>query len=273
MTLQQVNYLATLQPPPDDPTIIYVVRAIKLEPLTNSRSNEQRSTWAYEGRAYNTRRGVPLTTKWFNDNHMNSPWRKKTILLHENHWFRVAVRSRDKQSAKMHPRPQATTVRSSETERPPACLSDCLIKFFDHVGLTRCSAVFKSERHSNPNFGKCITMIRRMKKFGHKNLRPSSFDLCGLEDNVLYLFQIKASHEHTKDVDNTHAICVFNSKIFDANIEDPLDFNIPNLNACCVGGECWVFLGLCKIATFRPKKWVHRFIRRFIPNQLSVLNI
>ena len=106
-----------------------------------------------------------------------------------------------------------------------------------------------------------------MKKFQQQNLLTSSFDLCGLEDNVLYLFQIKASHEHTKDVDNTHAISVFNSKIFDANFEDPLDFNIPNLNACCLGGECWVFLGLSKIVAFRPKKSVRRFIRRFIASK------
>jgi len=255
LTLQQVNYLATLPPPPDYPKLIYVVRAIKLESLSGGRS-----TWKYEGRGYNTRHAVPLTSEWLNDNHMKSKWRHKTILRRENHWFRVAVKAKNKQTV----RPQATTVQSPETGRPPACIPDCLIKFFDHVGLTRCSAELKSKRDSDLTFGKCIEIIRGMNKFGHKNLVPKSFDLCGLEDNVLYLFQLKGTHKRTKDVDNTHASCVFNSKIFDANFEDPLLFNMPNLNACCVGGEDWVFLGLSKIATFRPKKSVRCFILKNI---------
>ena len=104
-----------------------------------------------------------------------------------------------------------------------------------------------------------------MKKFEHKNISVKSFNLGSLEDYVLYLFQIKAIHVHTRDIDNTHAVCVFNSKIFDANIEDPLDFNVPNINACCLGGKDWVFHRLSKIAVFKPKKAVHRlFLKKII---------
>lgn len=203
------------------------------------------------------------------DNHMEKNWRRKTVWRRPNYWFRVAVRSRDKQNPNTRPTPQPTTVQSPETERPPGCLSECLIKFLDHVGLTRCTAGLKATSGYKPNFGTCIRWMRHMKKFEHKNISVKSFNLGSLEDYVLYLFQIKAIHVHTRDIDNTHAVCVFNSKIFDANIEDPLDFNVPNMNACCLGGKDWVFHRLSKIAVFKPKKE----IRRLFLKKLSVLNI
>ena len=260
MTLRQVEYLATLTPPEDDPTIIYVIRGIRgKNPLPNGRYD-----WRYEGRGYNSRVARDLSNVWMNANYMDRAWRKKTVWRKPNYWFRVAVRSKDKQSPTTHPTPQPTTVQSPETERPPACLADCLIKFLDHVGLTRCTAGLKRTRGYKSDFGSCVRLMKHMKKFGHKKLAAKSFNLYSLEDYVLYLFQIQAVHVHTEAVDNSHAVCVFNSKIFDANMEDPLDFSIPNINACCLGGEDWVFHRLSRVAMFTPKKAVLRFILKKI---------
>ena len=203
------------------------------------------------------RRGQDLPLRWLDSNYMDRNWRRKTLWRKPNYWFRVAVRARDKQNRKAY-------LQLPTKERPPACLSDCLIKFLKHVGLTRSTAGLKATGGYKPHFGTCITKMRQTKKFRHKNISVKSFNLWNLEEYVLYLFQIQAIHVATKDVDNTHAVCVFNSKIFDANIEDPLDFNIPNLNACCLGGEDWVFNRLSKIAMFKPKKAVRRFIMKKI---------
>ena len=144
---------------------------------------------------------------------------------------------------------------------PPACTADCLIKFFDHVGLTSFRDKFKSERHKNPSFGRCTNIIRSMRKFGHHK-HGSCLDplRSGLKSHVLYLFQIRAVDIRTNDVDNSHSICIFNGLIYDANFDRPLDLNMTNLSIVCVGGSCWVYDKMVRCASFTPTKNVKRFI-------------
>jgi len=85
-----------------------------------------------------------------------------------------------------------------------------------------------------------------------------------LKDGVLYLFQIRAVHLLTKDVDNSHTLCVFNKTIYDANIDRSLELTRANLDICCVGGIAWVYDKAVRVAQFVPKKSVKRLIVKSI---------
>ena len=153
----------------------------------------------------------------------------------------------------------------TSTKTPRAsCITDCLTKFFDHVGLATYSDKFKSVRNSNPNMQRSSQIIRKMGKFGHRKcgskIINTQLRTGGLNSRVLYLFQIRAYHRFTGDVDNSHAVCVFNGLIYDANFDRPLDLNKPNMDRCCVGGDSWRFDMVVRCVTFTPTNNVAKFI-------------
>lgn len=292
MTERQTEYLLSLPPPEDEPDQIYLVRGYK----TNRKPND-RFNWVYEGRGYNCRDAEILDVSWMSEAGMDKIWRMRTVHRNPKHWFRVPVQAKRKtqfrkpvvtapiapkkrkktvvnacvalkKRKKQFPKPVVTTpmpkkaVQSLSTQRPAACTANCLIKFFDRVGLNTFRDRFRSIGDSSPSFPTCIRIMRKLKKFGHKNLHAKSFDPYRLEDNILYLFQLCATHVHTEKRDNTHAICVYNSLIYDANMSVPLDYNVANLNACCLGGEIWVFHHMSRIVTFTPTLNVNKFIAK-----------
>ena len=270
------------------PGLIYVVRGLT-RPVVTGRDST-RSTWVYVGRSYCSRDEEELDVLWLNRNHMGPEWRHATILRYPGQWFRVPVKSRTKPTPRLalYPSTPSKAIQSAlspsqsktiptalspsqskaiqsalppSQQDPPACTADCLIKFFDHVGLTSFRDKFKSERHKNPSFGRCTNIIRSMRKFGHHK-HGSSLDplRSGLKSHVLYLFQIRAVDIKTNDVDNSHSICIFNGLIYDANFDRPLDLNMTNLSIVCVGGSCWVYDKMVRCASFTPTKRVKRFI-------------
>ena len=194
---------------------------------------------------------------------MASKWRQKTIFKKPRHWFRVPVSAKDKQQSEalLHRSIPPKQLLSPKQQNLPACAADCLIKFFHHGGLIAFRDKFKSLRDCNPSLPECV---RKIAKFTHKRLSPKSFDLFHLEDNVLYLFQLSAIHVITGQRDNTHAICVFNSIIYDANMSELLEYNTTNLNACCLGGESWVFHYMSRIYTLTPTDRILRLILKNI---------
>ena len=282
LTKNQVKYLMTLPVPeeldvPKD--MIYIVRGVRKHPLPNNRWE-----WEYHGRGYNTRKYEILDTGWMGEHGMGSRWRAKTLHRDEKFWFLVPV------SAKVKPKLKPIIVRRSPSSKPDgllppipirrtkrqkkpkpifaACIADCLIKFFDHARMTLCSKKMKAiRRATNPSFGTCIQCVRSMKKFGHQKL-ISAFDPFhhGLKDDLLYLFQIRAQNIWTREYDNTHAICVHNMVIYDANNPALVDFNLPNLDDCCLGGELWRFDRVVNTAVFIPKPTVQRFIKKNLRN-------
>ena len=232
------------------PGFIYMVKAVKERQGDASRS--ERSDWVYKGKFYNMRGEETLALDWLSENHMTHTWRQRTILAHPNHWFRVPILASAKQSAGI------------QSSRSPSCIANCLIKFFDHVGLTRFSEAFKEVRGSVLHWHTYTNIMKRFKAFGHRNFNSSICPLrSSLDSHVLYLFQIRSVHEDTKEVDNSHAICVFNRLIYDANLENPLPVNKVNLDKCCVGDESWVYQFAVRCSRFQPSKKLKKFIQRY----------
>ena len=241
----------------EDQNLIYVVRAFMLTEGIGS----TRSTWLYLGRSYSSRFEHELDVQWLTENHMGRGWRHATILRYHNQWFRVPVNSSHKPTPRLEVYPSLPSKAIPTALPPPACTADCLIKFFDHVGLESFREMFKSKRDQNPGFGKCCNIMRKMGKFEHRNLGSSVDPLeSSLDNSVLYLFQIRAVNINTLDVDNSHAICIFNGLIYDANFDRPLDVNEINLDKVCVGDDSWVYDMMVRCARFRPTKKVKRFI-------------
>ena len=220
-----------------------------------------RSTWLYLGRSYSSRFEHILEVEWLTENHMGRGWRRATMLRYPNQWFRVPVKSSHKPTPRLEVYPALPSKAIPTALPPPACTADCLIKFFDHVGLESFRDMFESRRDQNPSFGKCCNIMRKMGKFAHRSLGSSVDPLeSSLTNSVLYLCQIRAVNINTRDVDNSHAICIFNGLIYDANFDRPLDVNEINLDKVCVGDDSWVYDMMVKCATFCPTKYVKRFI-------------
>ena len=246
------------------PGLIYMVKAVQERRGDADRS--ERSDWSYKGKFYNTRGEERLTLHWLYDNHMRDAWRRRTILAYPGRWFRVPILASAKQTAAIQSSrpPSAKQSAGIQSSRPPSCIAGCLIKFFDHVGLTRFSEAFKEVRGSILHWHTYVNIIKRFKAFGHHNCGSSICPLrSSLDSHVLYLFQIRSVHEDTKEVDNSHAICVFNRLIYDANLENPLPVNKVNLDKCCVGGKSWVYQFAVRCSRFQPSKKVKKFIQRY----------
>ena len=245
------------------PGFIYMVKAVKERQGDASRS--ERSEWVYKGKFYNMRGDETLAVDWLTENHMIPAWRQKTILAYPNRWFRVPILASAKQSTGIQSSrpPSAKQSAGIQSSRSPSCIANCLIKFFDHVGLTRFREAFKEVRGSVLPWHTYTNIMRRFKAFGHRNFNSSICPLrSSLDSHVLYLFQIRSVNEDTKEVDNSHAICVFNRLIYDANLKKPLPVNKVNLDKCCVGGKSWVYQCAVRCSRFQPSKKLKKFIQR-----------
>ena len=84
---------------------------------------------------------------------------------------------------------------------------------------------------------------------------------------VLYLVQIAAINATNKDIDNTHAICIFGGLIFDVNHDQPLVLTKQNLDNCCLGGDSWVFDHVSKLAVFSPSRDLLKKILKDFPSK------
>ena len=255
LTKKQADYISSLTPPQRN--YIYMVRG----------SRESRSSWFYEGKPYNSKKSETLSVEWLNENGMGRRWRRKTFQRNPNYWFRVPTTAKTKQCERIN---FAKMSNPNRKQCVAACTADAFIKFFDHDGLTMQRDVFISIRHTNPSFTKCCLKMRKLKKFCHtrpkKKIDPLKHQL---QDNVLYLFQIRAVHLSTKDLDNSHTLCVFNKTIYDANIDRALELTRANLDICCVGGGSWVYDKAVRVARFVPKKSVERLIVKSITSKRS----
>ena len=223
------------EPTEDTTTFVYQVRAYKDGTHESGRPN-----WIYVGRRFNQTREIFLTVEWLNDNHMKGPWRQRTILRKENYWFRVAV--------------EETT---HATQRG-GCIPLSIIKFYNHVGMVDLASRVET-RLSNgiKQWLSCINFIYRSGGFLMTKPALDVLDRVLLVEGkrkVLFVLQIAAGNETNQDIDNSHALCVFDGLIFDANHSDPLPLTKDNLNACCVGGPNWTFHHVSRARQFSPSK-------------------
>ena len=65
----------------------------------------------------------------------------------------------------------------------------------------------------------------------------------------VYLLQITSQLNGI--LDNSHAVVLYNGKLYDINHTIPLSLTKENVNLCCVGSE-WKFHSVCRVATFVP---------------------
>ena len=108
---------------------------------------------------------------------------------------------------------------------------------------------------------------------GFQNRKKTSVTFNPLRDakrTNLYFMQIRSRHVHTGDVDNSHAICIFDQLIFDVNIECPLRLNADNLDLCCLG-DLWVYDSPVRVEEFTPTTGVAKFIEKYLSLSLPIV--
>ena len=65
----------------------------------------------------------------------------------------------------------------------------------------------------------------------------------------VYLVQITS--QLNGRLDNSHAVVIYNRKLYDINHTIPLSLTKENVNLCCVGSE-WKFHSVCRVTAFVP---------------------
>ena len=252
--------------------VIYRVRGWR-----NTRSN-----WSYEGKSYAHRYTEWLTAEWLNDNTMTAKWRAATIHRKRKHWFEVPIMADKKQE------PRIANVDDGDVDNlvrfddvfddvalhlgdelhdqagltsGASCAAGCLLKFYEYAGLTQAKLLSRWASASRPQFGKCVAWVRGHKGFTQSKPEADTFNILTVDPTSMFFVQICAVHQQkSQSFDNTHSICVFNNLIFDFNMEDSLQLNKSNLDACCVGGSCWVYHHSSRVVCFTPKKTLSRYI-------------
>jgi len=226
--------------------VIYMVRAWKID----------RNRWVYEGKRYNSSTPEPLTAQWLNQFNMKKNWRKRTILKNPERgsfWYRVPV---------------SNNLKSI----PGGCVPISLIKFFNYIGQTNIAKRLTRQVHNCCSYGTCLNFMYTLGSFKKADVsEPVKVDpVKNVNRYNLYLLQICSIDTSYGYVDNTHAICIFDNQIFDANHDTSLDLNEANLNECCLGGDSWVFKHVSRGKEFTPKKngyvakWIlKRFFKKY----------
>ena len=233
-----------IRPKTEKRWVIYMVRGW--------RNDGNRDDWQYEGKSYNCFRAIPLPVEWFNEYGMDKHWRAKTFQKHPEFWFKVPV--------------SANLTSTEDLECAPASI----IKFCNFVGLDELTEKLRLHCRYGSSIGFCIHFLTRRKGFRRLKLKLNNFDpLFPKDQYVLYLVQIAAINTTNKDIDNTHAICIFGNLIFDVNHVHPLMLNKQNLDNCCLGGDSWVFHHVSKLAVFSPtrdlfKKIIKVFLSKYV---------
>ena len=226
LTAQESQYLARHKTIWTMEKSIHQVRAYK----------DEDGRWVIEGRSYNHRQVEILDPTWMSGFGMASNWRRKTIYKNPCYWYKVPI-SRTKGNPAL-----------------PGCIPCCIMKFYSYVGMVRHSnLVRRLWENGYTRWGYYVDFIYR--KRGFKMSRPSSIGLmedllAGKKRKSLFLLQISSINVTNQSLDNTHAICVFNNLIFDANHDRPLSLTRENLDKCCLGDVHWVFHHVSQVRQF-----------------------
>ena len=77
----------------------------------------------------------------------------------------------------------------------------------------------------------------------------------------VYLVQITS--QLNGSLDNSHAVVIYNGKLYDVNHTIPLSLTKENVNLCCVGSE-WKFHSVCRVTTFVPTIKMKKYLDRSV---------
>ena len=228
---------------------IYMVRAFRDQDCGRSR-------YRYEGRSQGSRTKERLFLRWLTNNHMDRAWRNRTIMSHVGYWF---------------PIPVAGTV----DQRKALCTVASVAKTLEYMGLFQKMNDFLSASDfvRNP-FRQVVRALQSIKGFAQHTIKnpATTFDpVLHCRHGQLYLIQIRSKKKRLhRCTDNTHAVCVFNERIFDVNHIHPLELSRVNLDRCCLDGphsESWVYDASVRVAVFTPTKFVSRRIQKYLGNK------
>lgn len=121
------------------------------------------------------------------------------------------------------------------------CVPGCLAKVADYMGIKTISEKMKKIKNRNFNFEQVVTAFTKDSDFQSHKVLCSTFDPLLADPEQIFILQICSVHvdNHTLR-DNFHCVTLFDNKIFDLNIEQPLFLTKDNLDRCCLGDE-WVY--------------------------------
>ena len=122
------------------------------------------------------------------------------------------------------------------------CVPGCLAKkVADYMGIKTISEKMKKIKNRNFNFEQVVTAFTKDSDFQSHKVLCSTFDPLLADPEQIFILQICSVHVDNHSLrDNFHCVTLFDNKIFDLNIEQPLFLTKDNLDRCCLGDE-WVY--------------------------------
>ena len=121
------------------------------------------------------------------------------------------------------------------------CVPECLAKVADYMGITTISEKMNKIKDRNFNFEQVVIAFTKDSDFQSRKVLCSTFDPLLVDPEHVFLLQICSVHVDNHSLrDNFHSVTLFDNKIFDLNIEQPLPLTKDNLDRCCLGDK-WVY--------------------------------
>ena len=190
---------------------------------------------------------------------MDKNWRKKHFQKHPGSWFKVPVRAFTKQSphdgGDDGDDVDRKRKKSSQTTIANNCVPGCLLLCVQYMGLDKHTQKMTELFNRNLRFNDVLHCFEKMKGFERRKVKGKKpFDpVTDTDPGNLYVIQISSQFEDiSQSEDNCHCISIFDGRIFDNNIQTPLELSKDNLNKCCVGGPSYVFHHCSRVVQFAP---------------------
>ena len=112
------------------------------------------------------------------------------------------------------------------------------MKLADFMDLTTIYNKMKKILDRNFDFEKVIVAFTKGSPFNNKPIPCHTFDPLSVDPGNIFVVQLCSRHLLSGVTDNSHAVALYNNKIFDVNFDQPLTLTQDNLNRCCIG-EDW----------------------------------
>ena len=168
------------------------------------------------------------------------------------------VRKRSKESQepkKKHKRQRKNQKMKKKVISSSKCVPVCLSKVSDYIGIKDAFEKIKSIEHRNYSFQDVVKIFTNNSDFQVRKVRHcDKFDPLLVNPKDIFLLQLCSVHVDNNAIrDNFHSVALFDNKIFDINIEQPLSLTKDNLNRCCLGDK-WVYHHCSRVKQFFVKK-------------------
>lgn len=162
----------------------------------------------------------------------------------------VKKRSREKEGKIKKKRSRKQKKKKKQKISLSKCVPGCLAKVADYIGIKTISEKMKKINDRNYNFEQVVTTFTKDSDFQSHKVLCSTFDPLLVDPEHIFLVQICSVHVDNHSLrDNFHSVTLFDNKIFDLNIEQPLPLTKDNLDRCCLGDE-WVYDHCSRVKRF-----------------------